>query len=198
MFQGVRVLELAQWVFVPACGAVLADLGADVIKIENPVTGDPYRGLVTQGIGAHARGINYNVEQNNRGKRSVSLDVRTDEGRELMYRLAEQADVFLTNFRPSALARLGYDVADLRARNPKIIYARGSGFGRRGAEVDTPAFDNTAYWARGGFAHTLTPGDYDGEISSRGAIGDKPSAMNLAFGVAAAPPLLRPLPGLRE
>jgi crotonobetainyl-CoA:carnitine CoA-transferase CaiB-like acyl-CoA transferase len=186
MFEGVRVLELAQWVFVPAAGAVLADQGADVIKIENPATGDPYRGLMTQGIGAQVGGVNLNVEQNNRGKRSLALDIRTDQGRALMYRLAERADVFLTNFRPEALGRLGYGVDDLRAHNPNLIYARGHGYGIRGPEANTPSYDSTAYWARGGFAHTLTPVDYDGEIGSRGAIGDKPSAMNLAYGIAAA------------
>jgi crotonobetainyl-CoA:carnitine CoA-transferase CaiB-like acyl-CoA transferase len=186
VFDGVRVLELAQWVFVPAAGAVLADQGADVIKIENPATGDPYRGLMTQGIGAVYGGVNLNVEQNNRGKRSVALDIRTAQGRELMYKLVKGADVFLTNFRPEALSRLGYGVDDLRAHNPMVIYARGHGFGVRGPEANTPSYDSTAYWARGGFAHTLTPFDYDGEIGSRGAIGDKPSAMNLAYGIAAA------------
>jgi crotonobetainyl-CoA:carnitine CoA-transferase CaiB-like acyl-CoA transferase len=186
MFAGVRVLELAQWVFVPAAGAVLADQGAEVIKIENPATGDPYRGLMTQGIGAQLGGINLNVEQNNRGKRSVALDIRTEQGRDLMYRLAARSDVFLTNFRPEALGRLGFGVEDLRAHNPNIIYARGHGHGVRGPEANTPSYDSTAYWARGGFAHTLTPVDYPGEIASRGAIGDKPSAMNLAYGIAAA------------
>jgi crotonobetainyl-CoA:carnitine CoA-transferase CaiB-like acyl-CoA transferase len=186
MFEGVRVLELAQWVFVPAAGAVLADQGADVIKIENPATGDPYRGLMTQGLGVQYEGINLNVEQNNRGKRSVALDIRSDRGRALMYRLAERSDVFLTNFRPEALGRLGYGVDDLRAHNPNLIYARGHGHGIRGPEANTPSYDTTAYWARGGFAHTLTPFDYPGEIGSRGAIGDKPAAMNLAYGVAAA------------
>ena len=186
IFEGVRVLELAQWVFVPAAGVVLADQGADVVKIENPATGDPYRGLMTQGIGAQLGNVNLNIEQNNRGKRSVGLDIRTEQGRELMYRLAEGSDVFLTNFRPEALARLGYDVEDLRARNPRIIYARGHGYGVRGGEANTPGYDSTAYWARGGFAHTLTPSDYAGEVASRGAIGDKPAAMNLAYGIAAA------------
>ncbi len=186
IFRGIAVLELAQWVFVPACAAILADLGADVVKIENPETGDPYRGLVTLGIGAHYEGVNLNWEQNNRGKRSVALDIRSDQGRELMYKLVERSDVFITNFRPDTLARLGYGYEELRARNPRIVYARGHGYGMRGPEANTPSYDSTAYWARGGFAHTLTPFDYPAEIGSRGAIGDKPSAMNLAFGIAAA------------
>lgn len=186
MFEGVRVVELAQWVFVPACGMVLAELGADVVKIENPATGDPYRGLTTMGIGAQVGSVNLNWEQNNRGKRSVALDIRTDKGREIVYQLIAEADVFLTNFRPDALERLGYGVDNLREHNPALIYARGSGYGVRGSEAATAAYDSTAYWARGGMAHTLTPTDYDGEVASRGAIGDKPAAVNLAFGIAAA------------
>jgi len=186
MFAGVRVVELAQWVFVPAAGMVLAELGADVVKIENPATGDPYRGLMTQGIGAHVGDVNLNWEQNNRGKRSVAVDVRSERGREVVYKLIERADVFLTNFRPEALERLGFDVEALRAHNPSLIYARGHGFGVRGPEADTAAYDSTAYWCRGGMAHTLTPSDYDGEVASRGAIGDKPAGMNLAFAIAAA------------
>jgi crotonobetainyl-CoA:carnitine CoA-transferase CaiB-like acyl-CoA transferase len=130
--------------------------------------------------------VNLNWEQNNRGKKSLALDIRKDEGREIVYELVANSDVFLTNFLPRTLKRLGYDVEDLRAINPKIIYARGHGFGIRGNEANTPSYDSTAYWARGGFAHTLTPSDYDGEIGSRGAIGDKPAAINLAFGIAAA------------
>ena len=186
MFNRIRVVELAQWVFVPAAGMVLAELGADVIKIEKPATGDPYRGLMTQGIGAQTGSVNLNWEQNNRGKRSVALDIGTEKGRELMYQLVASADVFLTNFRPDALERLGYGVDALRAHNPGLIYARGSGFGVRGDEAATAAYDSTAYWARGGLAHTLTPSDYDGEVASRGAIGDKPAGMYLAFGIAAA------------
>ncbi|MGE0881064.1 MAG: CaiB/BaiF CoA transferase family protein [Acidimicrobiia bacterium] len=186
MFEGVRIIELAQWVFVPACGMVFAEYGADVIKIENPATGDPYRGLSTQGIGAAVGNVNLNWEQNNRGKRSIGLDIRTEKGRELMYKLVAGADVFLTNFRPEALERLGYGVEALRAHNPSLIFARGSGYGVRGPEADTAAYDSTAYWSRGGLSHTLTPVDYDGEVASRGAIGDKPAGMNLAFGVAAA------------
>jgi crotonobetainyl-CoA:carnitine CoA-transferase CaiB-like acyl-CoA transferase len=113
MFEGVRVLELAQWVFVPATGAVLADLGADVIKIENPRTGDPYRGLTTMGIAAMVGGVNLNWEQNNRGKKSLAVDIRTDEGREIVYDLVADTDVFLTNFLPRTLARLGFMLAGM-------------------------------------------------------------------------------------
>src|SRR2546421_10485745 len=101
VLQGVRVLEVASWTFVPAAGAVLSDWGADVIKVEHPATGDPQRGLVTSGLVPRAAGgANFMIEQPNRGKRSVGLDIGTDEGRELLYRLGERADGVLTNVPP--------------------------------------------------------------------------------------------------
>jgi len=184
--EGVRVLEVAQWVFVPAAGAVLADLGADVIKIEDPRHGDPYRGLVTQGIATVHEGVNYSVEQANRGKRSVGLDIKSEQGLALLYRLAAGADVFLTSFRPAALARLHLDVADIREHNPRIVYVRGHGTGVRGPQANRPGYDATAFWARGAMAHTLTPADADRPITQRPAFGDRTGAMNLAFGIAAA------------
>jgi crotonobetainyl-CoA:carnitine CoA-transferase CaiB-like acyl-CoA transferase len=184
--EGVRVLEVAQWVFVPAAGAVLADLGADVIKIEDPRHGDPYRGLVTQGIATVHEGVNYSVEQANRGKRSVGLDIKSEQGLALLYRLAAGADVFLTSFRPAALARLHLDVADIRRHNPQIVYVRGHGTGVRGPQANRPGYDATAFWARGAMAHTLTPADADRPITQRPAFGDRTGAMNLAFGIAAA------------
>ena len=168
VFEGVRIVELAQFVFVPACGALLADWGADVIKIEHPVTGDGYRGLVSQGIlRLSASGVNQSMEMHNRGKRSIGLDVASAEGRDLLLRLVETADVFLTNFLPSTLAKLRLGVDDLRAVNPKIIYARGHGHGVRGPDADQPAYDATAYWARGGLGATLTPPSLERPISQR-------------------------------
>src|SRR5262249_54933243 len=113
--------------FVPSGGTVLVDWGADVIKVEHPVTGDPQRGLITSGLmpgGASA--VNFMIEQPNRGKRSVGIDLASDEGREVLMRLVETADVFLTNYLPQVRRKLGIDVDDLRARNPNLIVARGS------------------------------------------------------------------------
>src|SRR3979411_2349372 len=98
-FDGVRVVELAQWVFVPVAGALLADWGADVIRVERP-EGDPDRGLMTQGIGVHSGGVNMSVALASRGKRSIALDLQRDEGRAILHQLLETADVFLHNFRP--------------------------------------------------------------------------------------------------
>lgn len=183
IFEGVRVIELAQFVFVPAAGTVLADLGAEVIKIEG-ITGDPYRTLRIAD-GRQTKSANLSMEQNNRGKKSIAIDLKTEEGRELLLRLIETADVFLTSIRPAALSRLSLDVEDLRVRNPKLIYVRGNGLGYRGGEVGRPGYDASCFWARGGFAHALTP---PGQlpVRPRPALGDHASAMNVAFGIASA------------
>jgi crotonobetainyl-CoA:carnitine CoA-transferase CaiB-like acyl-CoA transferase len=161
VFNGVRVIELAQFVFVPVAGALMADWGADVVKIEHPVSGDGYRGLASMGIlKVSDSGVNQSMELANRGKRSVGLDVRSDEGRGLLLKMVESADVFLTNFLPSTLRSLRLDVDDLRAVNPEIIYARGHGFGVRGPDADQPAYDATAFWARGGLGETLSPAGF--------------------------------------
>ncbi|NUU20675.1 MAG: CoA transferase, partial [Streptomycetaceae bacterium] len=184
-FDGVRVVELAQWVFVPVAGALLADWGADVIRVERP-EGDPYRGLATQGIGNDSDGVNLSVALANRGKRSVALDLRTAEGRDLLDRLLGTADVFLTSFRPGALRRLGLDPDELSRRFPRLVYARGHGFGARGPGADRPGYDSSAFWAQGGMAHVLTPPEREHPISQRGAMGDRNGAMALAFGIASA------------
>ena len=184
-FEGIRVVELAQWVFVPVAGALLADWGADVIRIERP-EGDPYRGLMTQGIGTDSGGVNLSIALANRGKRSIALDLQRDEGRVILHQLLESADVFLTNFRPGALRRLGLDADTLTARYPALVYARGHGYGVRGPDADRPGYDASAFWARGGMAHVLTPPEMDQPIGQRGAMGDRNGAMALAFGMAAA------------
>ena len=183
MFEGVRVIELAQFVFVPAAGAVLADLGAEVIKIE-AISGDPYRTLRIAD-GRQTRSANLAMEQNNRGKKSLALDLKHAEGRELLLRLVETADIFLTSLRPAALERLSLGFEDLRARNPRLIYVRGNGFGFRGEEANRPGYDASVFWARGGFAHVLTPSGQP-PIRPRPALGDHTGAMNIAFGMAAA------------
>jgi crotonobetainyl-CoA:carnitine CoA-transferase CaiB-like acyl-CoA transferase len=184
IFAGVRVLELAQYVFVPGAGVLLADQGAEVIKIESTGTGDPYRTLKV-GDGREVGTTNLAMEQNNRGKKSIALDLKSEEGREAMLRLAETADVFLTSLRPKALRSLRLDVEDLRARNPRLIYARGNGLGFRGAEADKPGFDASSFWARGGLSHAFTlPGNQP--TPPRPAFGDHSAATSLAFGIAGA------------
>jgi crotonobetainyl-CoA:carnitine CoA-transferase CaiB-like acyl-CoA transferase len=185
---GLRVLEVASFGFVPAAGAVLADWGADVVKVEHPVTGDPMRGMLSvtaMGVD-QPPAVNFLVEQVNRGKRSVGLDIAHPRGRELLGRLIESSDVLLTNMLPGARRRLGIDVDEVRRRNPRIIYARGHGQGSRGPDADVGGFDTTSYWARGGIAEVLRA-DADGwPAPHRAGIGDNPSGMMLAGGIAAA------------
>ncbi|MFZ2173629.1 MAG: CoA transferase [Rhodococcus sp. (in: high G+C Gram-positive bacteria)] len=185
--EGVRVLEVAMYGFVPSAGAVLAEWGAEVVKVEHATTGDPQRGLRQIGTMRVEGDPNPNVEHANRGKRSIGLDMSRPEGREVLEELIRRSDVFLTSFLPQARTKFGIDVDDVRALNPKIIYARGSALGPRGAEADKGGYDMTAFWARGGIAATLTPPGVEGMITPPGpAFGDTISGTNLAGGVAAA------------
>ncbi|MEU6352710.1 CoA transferase [Streptomyces sp. NPDC047072] len=188
--QGVRVLEVAQFTFVPAAGAVLADWGADVIKVEHAERGDGQRGLVkVLGYDAVSEGSSFApiMEGPNRGKRSVGLALERPGARRVLDDLIRSSDVFLTNFLPEARAKLRIDLEDVRAVNPDIIYVRGSGFGVRGAEAGKGGYDSTAYWARGGSAAGVTPPAADRMTRMpAGAYGDNVGGMTIAGGIAAA------------
>lgn len=187
VMKNVRVLEVAQYVFVPACGAVLADWGADVIKVEHPVRGDVQRGMrYIAGVQLDPV-VNPMIEQPNRGKRSIGIDMSTEAGRELIYDLAREADVFVTNYLPAVRQKLKIDVEHIRAVNPDIIYARGSGYGDKGPDRERGGYDATAFWIHSGIAHALTPQDFDVPLTMGvGGMGDSISGMNLAGGIAAA------------
>jgi crotonobetainyl-CoA:carnitine CoA-transferase CaiB-like acyl-CoA transferase len=184
MFEGVRVVELAQYVFAPGAGVLLADQGAEVIKVELTGKGDPYRSLKI-GDGRETKSGNLAMEQNNRGKKSLALDLKSETGRNALLALIATADVFLTSLRPKALSSLRLDVDDVRAANPRIIYARGNALGFQGNQINKPGFDGSAFWARGGAAYTMSP---PGQplTPSRPAMGDHLGSMNLAFGIASA------------
>src|SRR6516165_7435753 len=154
---GVRILEVASHVFVPIAGGVLHEWGAEVIKVEHPETGDPYRSLATMRLHSAHNGIDASFQFTNRGKQSVAIDLKKPEGRDLLYRLAKNCDVFLTNMRPDARRRLRIDVEDIRAQNPAVIYVRGSGYGARGPDVQTAGYDATGYWSRAGIGGAFTP-----------------------------------------
>ena len=187
ILHGIRVVEAAIYGMVPAAGAVLADWGAEVIKIEHPVTGDPLRGLSAYGVAPGTGGVTYLWEVFNRGKRSVGLDLRTDEGRDLVLGMCEKSDVFLTNFLAPARMRLGIDVEDVRRRHPSIIYGRGSGHGPLGPDATKGGFDGVSFWARSGASVAAMPADYDYPIRLPGpAFGDLQAGMYLAGGVVAA------------
>ncbi|MGC2675274.1 MAG: CoA transferase, partial [Mycobacterium sp.] len=147
--EGVRVVELGVWVAAPATGGILADWGADVIKIEPP-TGDPGR------LFGRMLGLDIDVsppfEMDNRSKRSIVLDLTTDDGRVTALELISGADVFVTNVRPGALQRLGLDFESLAAGHPRLVYGLITGYGETGPDADRAAYDIAAFWARGGLA----------------------------------------------
>jgi crotonobetainyl-CoA:carnitine CoA-transferase CaiB-like acyl-CoA transferase len=185
--QGVRVLEVAQFTFVPAAGAMLADWGADVIKIEHPVRGDTQRGFLNLG-GVKLDPLRHClIEHPNRGKRSVGIDVSTPEGQELLYELAKQCDVFLTNYLPQVRQKNKFDIEHIRAANPNIIYARGSALGDKGPEREVGGFDGSCFWARSGIGYTMTPEELDGPLAQAiPAFGDSIGGMFIAGGISAA------------
>ncbi|MGV0852412.1 CaiB/BaiF CoA transferase family protein [Mycolicibacterium phlei] len=181
-FEGVRVVEVASWTFVPGAGAIMADLGADVIKVEPP-DGDPQRAL-RNAINADDTGPNPFLEVPNRGKRSITLNLSSPAGHETLLKLVGNADVFLTNYLPKVRTKLGIDVDDLRATSPRLIYVRGSGWGASGPMADTGGFDSAAAWSAAGVQHKLTdPGasapaaqpaaffDLQGSSAIAGAVG---------------------------
>jgi len=187
IMDGIKVVEVASWTYVPVAGAVLAEWGADVIKIEHPESGDPQRGLATSGlIPQGPGGVNFMMELPNRGKRSVGLDMATEEGRDLLLQLCAKADVFLTNFRPQARRKLRIDLDDIRAVNPDIIYVRGSGQGQRGPESERGGYDGCTFWGRGGPADIISdPNDYP-VMQPGPAFGDVIGGLTIAGGISAA------------
>ncbi|OBK12730.1 CaiB/BaiF CoA transferase family protein [Mycobacterium asiaticum] len=185
--EGIRVLEVAQFTFVPAAGAILADWGADVIKVEHPLRGDTQRGFLNMG------GIQVDpdrhplMEHPNRGKRSVGIDISTPGGQEVIYELARSSDVFLTNYMPAQRQKNKFDVEHIRAANPNIIYARGSAYGDKGPERDVGGYDGTAFWTRSGVGHSLTPAELGGALGQGiPAFGDSIGGMFIAGGISAA------------
>jgi crotonobetainyl-CoA:carnitine CoA-transferase CaiB-like acyl-CoA transferase len=185
---GVRVLEVAQFTFVPAAGAVLADWGADVIKVEHAEKGDAQRGLsALMGMPVGSGSFAPLMEHPNRGKRSLGLALEQPGALGVLHELIRTSDVFLTNFLPAARRRLGIELDDVRKINPDIIYVRGSGFGNSGPDSEKGGYDSTAFWARAGSAVGTTPVDYDGLCKMpAGAYGDSLGGMTIAGGIAAA------------
>ncbi len=185
--QGIRILEVAQFTFTPSAGAVLADWGADVIKVEHAVTGDAQRGLTFGQAGWSEDRFAPIMEHPNRGKRSIGLAIEHPAGRQLVYELARESDVFLTNFLPDARARLHIDVEELRAVHPQIIYVRGSAYGARGPDARKGGFDANAYWSRTGASYSVTPAGWSDALGMPGpAYGDSLGGMTIAGAISAA------------
>ena len=188
VLDGVRVIELATWGFIPSAGVALADWGAEVIKVEHPLQGDPMRGLVSAALTApDQQPVSFMFQTFSRNKASVGIDLTIDAGREALYRLVASADVFLTNYLAPVRRKLRVDVADLTQVNPRLVYARGTGLGPQGDEADTGGFDLASYWSRGGVAYVNTPEGADYPPPMPGAaFGDLQSGLYAAGGVAGA------------
>ncbi len=183
--EGIRVVELASYVAVPAAGTLLADLGADVVKVEVP-QGEIYRYALPQFLGYQtdfAEAPQFHMD--NRGKRSLTLDITRPAARDALQKLIDRADVFLTNVTPSRLAKFALDPETQRGRRPELIVAMLNGFGTQGPEASTPAFDYIAYWARTGFMDVLHEPDAPPAFQRPG-IGDHAAALALVAGILAA------------
>ncbi|MFC2000349.1 CaiB/BaiF CoA transferase family protein [Chloroflexota bacterium] len=185
--EGIRILDWTQWQQGPVATMLLGDLGADVIKIEERVGGDTARGvmriagaMVVSDLGQR----NPYFEVGNRNKRSITLDLKKDKAKEIVYQLVEKSDVFVHNFRSNAVQRLGLDYETLSTYNPQLIYAHSSGWGPKGPNKDAPSFDAAAL-ARSGFMSIITEPGRDPEYP-QGGIADQIGAMTTAFGVLAA------------
>jgi crotonobetainyl-CoA:carnitine CoA-transferase CaiB-like acyl-CoA transferase len=187
VMEGVRILEVAEHTFVPAASALLADWGAEVIKIEHVERGDAMRGLASSGLAIMGNGVHVLLEHSNRGKKSIALDLGCAEGLDLLYKLAATCDVFLTNKLPHVRAKLSIDVDDIRAHNPGIIYVRGTGQGERGPDAGRGSYDSLAYWCRAGIAMGLKQEDDPDVPHPPGpAFGDSIGAMTIAGGIMGA------------
>jgi crotonobetainyl-CoA:carnitine CoA-transferase CaiB-like acyl-CoA transferase len=184
---GIKVLEVSQYTFAPAAGAILADWGAEVIKVEHAEYGDAQRGIRGGAGGVLEGSFHPLMEGSNRGKRSIGLSLGTPVGAGVLTRLARASDVFITNFLPGARKKLSIDPADLRAMNPGIIYVRATANGARGPDAHTGGYDRSAFWARAGTAAGTTPVDSTRVIDMpTGGYGDNMGAMTIAGGIAAA------------
>jgi len=187
VMEGVRVLEVAEHTFVPAASALLADWGAEVIKIEHVERGDAMRGLASSGLAVMGTSVHVLLEHSNRGKQSLGLDLTSEDGVEILYKLAATCDVFLTNKLPSVRQKLRIDVEHIRAHNPRIVYVRGTGQGERGPEADRGSYDSLAYWCRAGIAVGVKQPEYDYVPAPPApAFGDSIGAMTIAGGIMGA------------
>ena len=187
VMKGVRVLEVAEHTFVPAASALLADWGAEVIKIEPTERGDAMRGLAATGVMNIGGDVHPLLQHSNRGKRSLALDLSTPDGLGILYQLAETADVFLTNKLPHVRKKLKIELEDVRAHNRNIIYVAGTGQGERGPDADKGSYDSLSFWFRPGVSIGVKPADSDHLPGPPGpGFGDSIGAMTIAGGIMGA------------
>ncbi|WP_045877787.1 CoA transferase [Pseudofrankia sp. DC12] len=187
LLEGVKVVEVGEFVFIPSAAAILADWGADVVKIEHPQRGDTLRGHLSifSAHGYDTGDFNYLVEQSNRGKRSLGLDLAHPDGRAIFLKLVAEADVLVTSLLEPSRERLGITYDDLKAINPRLIYARGHGQGQQGPAAHHGGIDTVAFWARSGMGYVFSD-PADPKLPARQGYGDLTAGMFLAGGIAAA------------
>lgn len=183
ILKGIKIIDVTAWAFVPAAGGVLAHWGADVIKVESPKAPDPMRLL---GGNLEPGGASPTFKHYSRGKRSVAIDLASEEGQSLLYRMVKDADVFLTSYLTPTRQKLKIDVEHIRAINPNIVYARGSGYGPNGPDADRPGYDAIAWWYRSSLGATaMKAADSETPITMIGH-GDGMSGLVLAGGISTA------------
>jgi crotonobetainyl-CoA:carnitine CoA-transferase CaiB-like acyl-CoA transferase len=176
VFGGLKVIDCASFIAGPAAATVMSDFGAEVVKIEPPGMGDPYRRRATPSLGPGLKS-NPGFVLDGRNKKSLALDLRAPAGQSVLRRLVAQADVFITNYPPPVRRRLKITYEDLAPLNERLIYASFSGYGEVGPEADKPGFDATAWWARTGLMHLVRAGEEATPARSLPGMGDHPSAM---------------------
>src|SRR3979409_1372303 len=176
IFEGLKVLDCASFIAAPAAATVLSDFGADVIKIEPPGLGDPYRNLPNL-PGYPASQHNFAWMLDSRNKKSLALDLSRPEGQSVLYRLVAEADVFLTNFPPGVRQRLRITHDELMPLNPRLVYASFTRYGEKGEEANKPGFDSNAYWARSGLMDLVRADENTTPARSVAGMGDHPCAM---------------------
>ncbi|MGH6739213.1 MAG: CaiB/BaiF CoA transferase family protein [Bradyrhizobium sp.] len=176
IFDGLKVLDCASFIAAPAAATVLSDFGADVIKIEPPGSGDPYRNLPNlPGYPASEHNFAWLLE--NRNKRGLALDLSRPEGQAVLHKLAGEADVFITNYPPQVRLKLGITYDHLAPQNERLIYASFTGYGEKGEEANKPGFDSNAYWARSGLMDLVRADEDTTPARSVAGMGDHPCAM---------------------
>jgi crotonobetainyl-CoA:carnitine CoA-transferase CaiB-like acyl-CoA transferase len=184
--EGIKVVDLSTWIVAPACASTLGDWGAEVIKIEDPQTGDVFRWfLMAVGIDDSEVPVSL-FGMDNRNKRGMAMDLRQPEGRDIVYKLIEDADIFVSNVPMESLKRLELDYPRLSAVNPRLIYAHVSGYGDKGPDANKPGFDATAYWARSGLMAGLAVGDQPPVAQQYAGIGDQVTGLVFFGGVLLA------------
>lgn len=184
ILSGIKVLDISSFIFGPGASMIMSDFGADVIKIESPGLGDPFR-HVHKAPPFMPSDFAYLWQQDNRNKRSVALDMKNPEGYEILLQLVRKSDVLITNFPPNVLERLKISYEDLKPHNEKLIFGQITGYGEKGPDANKPGFDATAYWARTGLMDIVRTAEAEPTISGPG-MGDHPSAMTMYAGIITA------------